>query len=180
MTSDEVMVVRYREPARTATEQTLQRLVRKQGVLQLILAILLALMGPGVVLATAILVGDLSARVILLIIALFVIPGALCVLAVRQLRRRVRLPELAVTITPDTVRFPAIDRASALFPRIRAEEWARAGTSATIIPASGLNSTRVEFARQDEGKRRRRMIAADNIDVDPRAIIDALSSPRSA
>ncbi|MDR2294628.1 MAG: hypothetical protein LBE05_05440 [Microbacterium sp.] len=180
MTSDEVMVVRYREPARTTTEQTLQRLVRKQGVLQLILAILLALMGPGVILATAILVGDLSARVILLIIALFVIPIALCVLAVRQLRRRVRLPELAVTITPDTVRFPAIDRASALFPRIRAEEWVREGTSATIIPASGLNSTRVEFARQDDGKRRRRTIAADNIDVDARLIVAALSGSRSS
>ncbi|WP_029144550.1 hypothetical protein [Microbacterium luticocti] len=178
--SDEVLAVRYREPGRTTTEQTLQRLVRKQGILQLILAVLLGLMGPGAVLAATILAGDLSARVILLIIALLVIPVALCVLAVRQLRRQVRLPELAVTITADAVRFPAVDRASALFPRIRAEEWVRDGTSAAIIPASGLNSARVVFTRQDDGKRRRRTIAADNLAIDPRIIVDALGSPHSA
>jgi hypothetical protein len=36
------------------------------------------------------------------------------------------------------------------------------------------------FTRQDGRKRRRRMVAADNIDVDARVLVDALSGPRGS
>lgn len=180
MTSDAVIVVRYREPERTTTEQKLRHLMRTRAILLLVLALLIALMGPGIFIVAAISTGELSAGVILVIVALLMIPVAMCVFAVRRLRRQVRLPEVAVTITPDAVRFPAIDRLTALSPRIRAEEWAREGTSAEVVPAAGLNAARVVFTRRDNGKHRRRMIAADTIDVDPRVIVDVLSSTRTS
>ena len=86
---------------------------------------------------------------------------------------------VAVTITPDAVLFPAIDRRSALSPRVRAEEWEREGTSAEIVPAAGLNAARVVFTRLDNGKRRRRTVNAGTIDVDPRVIVDVLGGART-
>jgi len=38
----------------------------------------------------------------------------------------------------------------------------------------------VVFTRQDGGKRRRRMVAADNLDVDARVIVDALMGPHTS
>jgi hypothetical protein len=79
------------------------------------------------------------------------------------------------------VLFPAIERPSALAPRIRAEEWAREGTSAEIIPASGrLQAARVEFTRQDGGTRRRRSIATGNLDVDAQVVVDALTGQHAS
>lgn len=172
--SDAVMVVRYRESERTATEQALRRLIRTRAILQLVLALLITLIGPGIFVLAAVSTGEFSVGIMIAIVALLMIPVAMCVFAARQLRRRVRLPEVAVTITPHAVLFPAIERLSVLSPRIRAEEWAREGTSAEILPAAGLNAERVAFTRWDNGKRRRRAIAAGTIDVDPRVIVDVL------
>ena len=179
MTIDTTVVVRYDEATRAGVEQTLRNLVRKQGTLLLILGVLLGLLVlvPVVGAATA---ENVDAAFVFAAIALFVVPIALGALGVRQLRRQLRLPEVAVTITPVAVLFPALDRASALAPRIRAEEWIREGTSAEIIPASGLQLASVEFARQVGGKRRRRSIAAGNLDVDARVIVDALTSPHAS
>ncbi|GAB3155936.1 hypothetical protein GCM10027058_29180 [Microbacterium neimengense] len=113
-------------------------------------------------------------------ILLVSIPVVLGARGVRQLRRRPRLPKIAVTITPWAVLFPAIVRPSGLAPRIRAEEWPREGTSAAIIPASGLHAARIEFTRQDAGKRRKRSIAVGSIDVDPQVIVDVLRGSTSA
>ena len=174
MTSDATVIVRYDEAKRAAVEQTLRKLVRKQGILLLILGMLLALMVLAPFLVAAIKGVDPGAALVLAVIAMLVVPIAIGALGVRQLRRQLHLPEVAVTITPVAVLFPAIDRPSALAPRIRAEEWTREGTSAKIFPASGLQAARVEFTRQDGGKRRHRSIAAGTIDVDPRVIVDAL------
>lgn len=176
MTSDAKMVVRYDEAKRAAVEQTLRKLVRTQGTLLLILGMLFGLM-VLVSLIAAVTDGVDGAFVLA---APLVVPIAIGALGVRQLRRQPHLPEVAVTITDAAVLFPAIDRPSALAPRIRAEEWARDGTSAEIIPASGLQAARVEFTRQDEGKRRRRSIAADNLDVDARVIVDVLMGPHAS
>jgi hypothetical protein len=176
MSSDTTVVARYDEASRAAVEQTLRKLVRKQGILLLILGVLLGLLVlvPFSGAATA---GEgVDAAFVLAVIGLLVVPIAIGALGVRQLRRQPQLPEVAVTITPAAVLFPAIDRPSALAPRIRAEEWTREGTSAEIIPASGFQLARVEFTRQDGGKRRRRSIAAGNLDVDARVIVDALSA----
>jgi hypothetical protein len=180
MTSDSTVVVRYDEARRAAVERTLRRLVRKQGALLLILGILLGLLVlvPFVAAATA--ADGVDAPFVLVAIAMLVIPIALCALGVRQRRRQPHLPEVAVTITPVAVLFPAIDWPSALAPRIRAEEWTREGTSAEIIPASGLQAARVEFTRQDGGKQRRRSVAAGGLDVDARVIVDALGGPRTS
>ena len=174
MTSDAKMVVRYDEAKRAAVEQTLRKLVRTQGTLLLILGMLFGLM-VLVSLIAAVTDGVDGAFVLA---APLVVPIAIGALGVRQLRRQPHLP--AVTITDAAVLFPAIDRPSALALRIRAEEWARDGTSAEIIPASGLQAARVEFTRQDEGKRRRRSIAADNLDVDARVIVDVLMGPHAS
>lgn len=83
--------------------------------------------------------GGVDVAFVLAVAALLVVPVALCALGIRQLRRRLHMPEIAVTITPTAVLFPTIDRPSALMPRIRAEEWTRAETTARLIPAAGLN-----------------------------------------
>lgn len=172
MTSDATVVVRYDEADRTAVEQTLRTLVRTQGTLMLILGTLLGAMVlvPLVAAASA----GIDAAFVVVGGALLVIPLVLIVLGVRQLRRRPRLPEVAVTITPTSVLFPAIERPSALAPRLRAEEWPREGTSVEVFRAPGLQKSRVEFTRHDGGKRRRRSIATDSLDVDARVIVDAL------
>jgi hypothetical protein len=177
MTSDATVVVRYGEASRAAVEQTLRSLVRKQGTLLLILGILFGLLVlvPFVAAATA--ADGVDAAFVLAAIAMLVVPIAIGALGVRQLRRQPHLPEVAVTITPVAVLFPAVDRPSALAPRIRAEEWTREGTSAEIIPASGLQAARVEFMWQHGGKRRLRSIATGNLDVDARVIVDALRVP---
>lgn len=180
MTSDPTVVVRYDEAGRTTVEQNLRRLVRKQGTLLLILGILLGLLVLVPFVGAANAADGVDAAFVLVAIAMLVIPFALGALGVRQLRRRVHLPEVAVTITPAAVLFPAVDRPSALAPRIRAEEWIREGTSAEIIPASGLQAARVEFSRHDGGKRRRRSIAARDLDVDAQVVVDALRGPRSS
>ncbi len=146
----------------------------------MVLALLITLFGPGLLLLAVIHTGDVSVGGVLAIVALLMIPVAMCVFAVRQLRRKAHLPELAVTITPHAVLFPAIDRLTAFSPRARAEEWAREGTHVEILAAAGLNAARVVFTRQDNGKRRRRTIAAGNLDVDPRLIVDVLRGARTS
>lgn len=180
MTSDATVVVRYDEAARAAVEQTLRGLVRKQGILLLILGMLFGLLVLVPVVAAATAADGVGAAFFLAAIALLLVPIALGALGVRQLWRQPHLSEVAVTITPDAVLFPALDRPSALAPRIRAEEWPREGTSAEIIPASGLQAARVEFTRQDGGKRRRRSVATGNLDVDARVIVDALRGPHTS
>ena len=180
MTSDATVVVRYDEAKRAAVEQTLRKLVRKQGILLLILGMLFGLMVLSPLLIPLIKDVDVTAAFVLAEMAMLLVPSAIGALGVRQLRRQLHLPEVAVTITSSAILFPAIDRPSALAPRIRAEEWAREGTSAEIIAASGLQAARVEFTRQDEGKRRRRTIAAGNLDVDARVIVDALAGTRTS
>ncbi|GAB3607227.1 hypothetical protein GCM10027413_26360 [Conyzicola nivalis] len=179
MTSDATVVVRYDEASRAAVEQTLHNLVRKQGILLLILGTLLGLLVLVPFIGAATAADGVDAAFVFAAIAMLVVPIAIGALGVRQLRRQPHLPEVAVTITPAAVLFPAIDRPSALAPRIRAAEWTREGTSAEIIPASGLQLARVEFTRQDGGKRRRRSIAAGNLDVDATVIVDALRGPHN-
>ena len=180
MTSDATVIVRYDEAKRAAVEQTLRKLVRKQGILLVIIGVLFGLMVLAPFLVAAIKDIEVNAPLALAVIAMLLVPIAIGALGVRQLRRQPHLPEVAVTITPTTVLFPAIDRPSALAPRIRAEEWTREATSAEILPASGLQAARVVFTRQDGGKRRRRMIAADSLDVDARVIVDALMGSRTS
>jgi hypothetical protein len=174
VTPDATLVVRYDEAGRVAVEQTLRRLVRRQGAAMVALGILWGLITLVPLIAASTAVEGNALPFILGSILLVSIPVAIGALGVRQLRRRPRLPKIAVTITPWAVLFPAIVRPSALAPRIRAEEWPREGTSAAIIPASGLQTARIEFTRQDAGKRRKRSIAVGSIDVDPQVIVDAL------
>jgi hypothetical protein len=89
-------------------------------------------------------------------IALLVVPIAIGVLGVRRLRRRPHVPEVAVTITRAAVLFPAIDRA--------------VGVGASD-PRRGVAS---------EGDPRRRSLAAGNLDVDGRIIVDALRGPHTS
>ena len=178
MTSEATVVARYDEAKRAAAEQTHRTLMRVQGISMLMLGMLFGLMVLLPVIAMA---ADGYVKEAFVLSVMLVVPIAIGALGVRQLRRQVHLPEVAVTITPTAVIFPAIDRPSGLAPRIRAEEWPRRGTSAEFIPPSGLlNRARFVFTRQDGGKRRRRLVAADNLDVDPRVIIDALSGPHTA
>jgi hypothetical protein len=177
VSSDATVVARYDEAKRAAGEQTLRRLVRKQGILLLILGMLFGLMALAPFVGVVTEGWGVTAAFVLGEIVMLVVPVAIGALGVRQLRRKVHLPEVAVTITPVAVLFPAIDRPSALAPRIRAEEWARSGTSAEIFAASGLEAAHVVFTRHDGGKRRRRMVAAGNLDLDPRVLVDALRSP---
>ena len=175
MGTEGTMVVRYVEPVRTAAERSLRSLVRRQGVLLLILGTLLGVL-VVVPLGFAATAGrGVDAVFVLVAIVLLIVPIAVVSLGVRQLRRQVELPVVAVTISAGAVHFPTIDRPSVLAPRIRAEEWARAETSGRIVPGSGIRAARVEFTWQRGGKRRSRFIAAENLDVDPRTIVDALS-----
>jgi hypothetical protein len=175
MTSGATVVARYDEAKRAAVEQTLRKLMRRQGISMLILGVVWGLVTLLPVVAVATDAHDVGGALVLS--TMLVVPIAIGALGVRQLRRQLHMPEVAVTITPTAVLFPAIDRPSALAPRIRAEEWTREGTSAEIIPASGLQAARVVFTRHDGGKRRRRMVAAGTLDVDPRVIVDALMGP---
>jgi hypothetical protein len=178
MTSDATLVARYDEGKRVAVEQTVRKLVRKQGILLLILGVLWGLITLLPIVAVAV-DGQVNAAFVLAV--MLVVPIAIGALGVRQLRRKLHMPEIAVTITPTSVLFPAIERPSPLAPRMRAEEWAREGTSAEIMPASGfLKAARVVFTRQDGRKRRRRTVAAGNLDVDPRVIVDALMGPHTS
>ncbi|QCQ16452.1 hypothetical protein [Microbacterium sp. RG1] len=180
MTPDATLVVRYDDTARAAVEQTLRKLVRKQGAALVALSVLWGIITLVPLIAASTAVDGNALPFILVSILLVSIPVALGALGSRQLRRQPRLSKIAVTITPWTVLFPAIVRPSALAPRIRAEEWPREATSVTLIPASGLHASRIEFTRQDAGKRRKRSIAVGSIDVDPQVIVDAFRGPTSA
>lgn len=174
MTPDATLVVRYDEAGRVAVEQTLRKLVRKQGAAMVTLGVLWGAITLVPLIGASTAVTGSTVPFILASILLLSIPFAIGALGVRQLRRWPRLPKIAVTITPWAVLFPAIVRPSALAPRIRAEEWPREGTGAAIIPASGLHPARIEFTWQDAGKRHKRSIAVGSIDVDPQVIVDAL------
>ena len=176
MTSDVTVVARYDDAKRAAVEQTLRKIMRMQGVTMLIFAVVVTLivLVPFVVVATDPRGFDATALG-WATIAMLLFPIAIGALGVRQLRRQLHMPEVAVTITPTAVLFPAIERPSPLAPRTRAEDWVREGTRAEIMPASGLlKAARVVFTRLEKGKRRRRAVAADNIDVDAQVIVDAL------
>ncbi|MDT0117641.1 hypothetical protein Q9R20_11645 [Microbacterium sp. PRF11] len=176
MSSGATIIARYDAAKRTAAQQTLRRLVRTQGVALFLLAALFSLM---VLLPLGFLAADIGLDTALLaaMTAALILPVAVGALGIRQLRRRVILPEIDVMITPEAVNFPAIDRPSALAARIRAESWPREATSAHLLPASGLSVARVEFTRHDGGRRRRRSVAANNLDIDPGVIVDALKAP---
>lgn len=177
MTADATVVVHYDEADKTAAEQTLRKLVRTQGILLLILGTLLGtlVLVPFAAAATA----GVDAVFFVGMGALLVVPLVLLALGMRQLRRRPHLPSVAVTITPAAILFPAVERPSALAPRIRAEEWPREVTGVEILRAAGRQGSRVEFTRHDGGKRRRRSIAVDSLDVDARVIVEALKEPRT-
>lgn len=179
MADTQPVVARYDEAKRAAVEQTLRKIMRRQGISMLILGVVWGLVTLLPVVAVATDAHDVGGALVLS--TMFVVPIAIGALGVRQLRRQFHLPEVAVTITPTAVVFPAIDRPSPLAPRIRAEEWVREGTSAEILPGSGLlKAARVVFTRQDGRKRRRRMVAAGNLDVDPRVIVDALRATHTS
>jgi hypothetical protein len=178
MISDRSVVARYDEAKRAAVERSLRKIMRRQGIAMLILGVVWGLVTLLPVVGVATEAHDVGGALVLS--TMFVVPIAIGALGVRQLRRQFHLPEVAVTITPTAVLFPAIHRPSPLAPRIRAKEWARKGTSVEIMPASGLlKAARVVFTRQDGRKRRRRMVAADNLDVDARVIVDALRGPHT-
>lgn len=177
MTPPATVVARYDAVKRAAVEQTLRKVVRGQGVAALALA---ALWGFVTLLPIVAVAADGQGGAALLLALTLAVPLAIGVFGVRQLRRRPRMPEVAVAITPTTVEFPALERPSAFAPAVRAEEWPREATTAEIRPASGLLQTAlVVFTRQDGRKRRRRTVSAENLDIDPRILVDALGVPPS-
>ncbi|SDO84765.1 hypothetical protein SAMN04487848_2424 [Microbacterium sp. ru370.1] len=176
MTPAATVVARYDAVKRAAVEQTLRKVVRGQGVAALALAVLWGFVTLLPIVAVA---ADGQGAAALLLALTLAVPLAIGALGVRQLRRRPRMPEVAVAITPTTVQFPALERPSAFAPAVRAEEWPREGTLAEIRPASGLLQTAlVVFTRQDGRKRRRRTVSAENLDIDPRNLVDALGGPQ--
>jgi hypothetical protein len=175
MTPDTTVVARYDASKPATLEQALRKAARAQGIAAVALAVLWGLVTllPIVVAATA---GRVEAALALAVT--LVVPLAIGALGIVQIRRRPRMPDVAVTITPTSVQFPTIERPSALAPRVRAEEWVREGTSAEIRPASGLlQAALVVFSRQDGRKRRRRTVSAENLDIDPNVLVAALAGP---
>lgn len=161
-------------------ESALRKAARGQGIAAIALAVMWGLVTLLPLVAAAI-AGQASVALVLTFCALLLAPLGIGVFGVRQLRRRPRIPEVAVAITPTSVRFPALDRPSGLARRRRADEWAREGTTVEVRPASGLMPTALlVFTRQDGRTRRRRTVSADNLDVDPRIIVDALDRQPSA
>lgn len=172
------VVARYDAAKRAAVEQTLRKVARAQGVAAIALAVVWVFVTllPISVAAAA---GQMPATLVLA--AMLVVPVAIGALGVRQLRRRPRLPAIAVEITPTSVNFPALERPSALAPRVRAEQWAREGTTAEIRPGAGpLRTALVVFIRQDGRTLRRRTISAESLDIDPKILVDALVGPPPA
>jgi hypothetical protein len=104
MTSDATVVARYDAAERAAVEQTLRKLVRRQGILLLVLAVVWGLITLLPVVAVATEAGDVGGALVLSM--MFAVPIAIGALGVRQLRRQFHLPEVAVTITPTAVLFP--------------------------------------------------------------------------
>lgn len=178
MTAEVTVVARYDPAARAAVEQTLRKLVRRQGVSLIVLGVVWSLVTLMPIIAVAV---DGQVDAALFLAVTLVIPVALVVFGLRQLRRHPHLPDVAVTVTPTRVVFPAIERPSALAPRVRAEEWDREGTRAEILPASGaLQPARIVFTREDGRTRRRRTVAADTLDVDAQVLVDAVRGPRTS
>lgn len=178
MNHETSVIARYDETKRAAVEHTLRKVVRAQGIAAIALAMV---WGFVTLLPIAVVAADGQVMATLVLALMLVIPMAIGALGVRQLRRRPRMPEVAVAITPTSVQFPALERPSALAPRVRAEQWVREGTSAEIRPASGLLQTAlVVFTRHDGRKLRRRTVSAENLDIDPRILVDALEGTGSA
>lgn len=178
MAPGEIVVARYDAAKREAVESALRKAARGQGIAAIALAGLWGFVTLLPLVAAAI-TGQMSGALVLAVGASLLVPLAIGVFGVRQLRRRPRMPEVAVAITPTAVRFPALERPSAFAPALRAEEWPREGTFAEIRPASGLLQTAlVVFTRQDGRKRRRRTVSAENLDIDPRNLVDALGGPQ--
>lgn len=179
MTSRDI-VVRYDAVKRAAVESALRKAVRGQGIAAIALAAVWGLVTLLPLVAAAV-AGQASATLVVVFGALLLVPLAIGVFGVRQLRRRPRIPEMAVAITPTSVHFPALERPSGVAGRVPAEEWAREGTTAEIRPASGLLPTAaIVFTRHDGRTRRRRTVSAEHLDIDPRTIVDVLGGPPSA
>ncbi|MDZ5144428.1 MULTISPECIES: hypothetical protein [Microbacterium] len=178
MNPETSVIARYNEAKRAAVEHTLRKVVRAQGVAAVALAVV---WGFVTLLPIAVVAADGQVMATLVLALTLVVPLAIGALGVRQLRRRPRMPEVAVAITPTSVQFPALERPSALAPRVRAEQWVREGTTAEIRPPSGLFQTPlVVFTRQDGRKLLRRTVSAENLDIDPRILVDALGGTGSA
>lgn len=171
----ETVIARYDPAGRVAVERTLRTLVRRQGIAAIALAVMWGLV---TLLPIVVVAADGRGGAALLLALTLAVPLAIGVFGVRQLRRRPRMSDFAVAITPTTVEFPALERPSGLAPRVRAEEWPREGTRAEIRAASGLLTTSlVVFTWQDGRRRRRRTVSAETLDIDPRLIVDALGGP---
>ncbi len=175
MTPGKTVIARYDAGKRAAVERTLRTLVRRQGLAAIALAVLWGLV---TLLPIVVVAADGQGGAALVLALTLAVPLAIGVFGVRQLRRRPRMPDVAVAITPTIVQFPALERPSGLAPRVRAEEWPREGTTAEIRPASGLLSTTlVVFTRHDGRRLRRRTVSAENLDIDARLLVDALGPP---
>lgn len=176
MAGNAALVVRYRDNERELAEYQVRRLLRKQALGLILLQVVWFVAG-----STAILTGLADDQIstlslLLLMVATWAIPVGLVVKGASVLRRRFRLPELAVVVTDETVAFPELPAFTVLGRRTPAEEWPRAHTTADFLPGSGPTTLpRLVFTNRGIGKRRRREVAASHLDTKTHVIIGAVN-----
>ncbi len=116
-----------------------------------------------------------------LAIALLAVPAVLTWSAARAWRHVPRLPEVALTITPSTIEFPAMEVPGARGIQRRAVTFRREWTTVEFLPRKALQADALAFRETSPaGKARVRKQATQHLDTPASVIIEAVTKERTA
>ncbi|MBB2974822.1 hypothetical protein FHX49_000363 [Microbacterium endophyticum] len=176
--SQEALIVRYSLEARGRYEETLAPLVRKQSVLLIVVGCLFAFM--AVVVPAIALSMDGTAEPLRVVIGLGIlslIPIVLIVLGVRRLRLRPTLPDIAFTISSDSVVFSRREKTT-LLSRTRPElRWDRRATTVRADTVGPKADEVLIFTTKVGGATRSERQTTDVLDTPVAEIVAAVQAP---
>lgn len=166
----DALVVRYRAEAVARARSTVGSRVRRQALLALALAALVA------VLIVVPFVLDAASRGVhtvgLLLLATLVLPGLLAGVAIRRLRRPPHLPTVAFTVTREHVVFEP-QETTGLRPRLTpAQRWDLGATTARVTTGEGPG--RLELMSTTADGVRTRAFPVEHLDVAAATILKAV------
>ncbi|MBA8815856.1 hypothetical protein FHX48_000908 [Microbacterium halimionae] len=174
----DVREVRYLPAARTRYAETLAPLVRKQAILLIILGCLFVFMAV-VVPAIAFSMGGSAEplRVVIGLGILSLIPIALLVAGIRQLRLRPALPEVAFTVSSESVVFSRREKTT-LLSRTRPElRWDRRATTVRVDTVGPKADEVLIFTTKIGSATRTERQTTDVLDTPVAEILAAVQAP---
>ncbi|MFV0633866.1 hypothetical protein [Demequina sp.] len=177
------LVVRFTDEGKTRFSSTVPALVRTSARFTIILGVVLgAMFSLPFVMWVAGRQSGMSAavpgwQVALLVAAPVAIAGGLVAVGVRRYRTVPDTPDLAVTITPGAVVFPAMPLPGVRGIQREATEFPRAWTTARELAVKPGQAAVVEFVEEPpQGKRRVRRQATQFLDASAEQIVAAVNA----